>query len=107
MNRCPHCAAPNPGEPACRVCGGKVAEAPAPVPKIEALETTRLAGAQDARAAPPVPRLEGLETTEEVLGNTRIPDDDDATVVDVRRCVACGVPNPAERTMCIGCGVRL
>jgi hypothetical protein len=135
MDRCPHCKAPGPTRPLCRVCGLPVDEPPPADGLLAGLEPTRVP-AVEVQAA----RLDGLERTEDVLGDVSIPDlapDGPAghcarcgapvgsehfcercgfalvPKADRRgepppvRCLSCGVPNRPDAVNCAACGQRL
>ncbi len=99
--RCPHCRTPKATTPRCAVCGGEVGQAPAVADeRLRDLEVTRASPAF-AHAE----RLQDLETNEEILGDTRIPDEAETPAVPAR-CRRCGT-EPGPGLFCERCGFAL
>lgn len=84
------------------MCGKGYGEAPAPEAPVVGLEASR-----EPVAEVPVERMPELVTTVEEIGEVLINDVDDLEETPPRRCRSCGVPNSADRIVCIACGVRL
>ena len=116
MDRCPHCKSPGPSRPVCGVCGRSADVPPGDDELIDGYEPTRMPpvsvitvpvpGLEQRVVSPPVDPepVPGLERTEDVLGDVRVPADDDEDRPLV--CARCGAA-AAGAAFCDRCGFRL